>query len=108
MISRQAMDDIAKMINQQTRDHFCAEINRLVRAGLLEVQLGEASLALAPLSDQVQLLQRVELRVKGQERIEQLERENAELKTTINNLLEGFESVSAKISAARAINRRLP
>jgi hypothetical protein len=85
-----SLDYIKPIINdllKQKEDLILEQLGELITGKLLEIQETQPVLIQDYMSNKIVLRQAVKLHFKGYERIQELEKENEELKTQLKNIL---------------------
>jgi hypothetical protein len=85
MQTNQIKEIVEELIKQNQQD-ILGQLEYLVDKGLLTIQRGEMRLVQEQWDTKIRVCQAIALRVKGQERIEQLEQQVAELQQRLDGI----------------------
>lgn len=88
------MSSVITDIMAQQQNIIIGQLNDLIKDGLLTIETGPAVLVHSEHSDRVELKQSIDIKVKDQEYIKTLEKENRELKARMNVLSTQFNKAT--------------
>lgn len=90
-------NSIESIMNTALNQRECLvlkELQKLIDSGVLTIEFGDRHLIKNHMNNNIELVQSININIKEKERIEQLEKENSELKISLQAIRNALEAIN--------------